>query len=242
MSVPPASPLLRVQDVVKDYQSLRPLRLRALTVASGDSVTISGLDALGAEVFVHLVTGATLPDAGEIHLFGTNTRSVTDGDAWLASLEGMALLSARAVLIEMFTVLQNIAMPFTLDVEPVDPRYLPQVGALAREVGLEPAVFDLPVGSLGPDALMRTHLARALALGPRLLVAEHPSATLPRDTVAGFGQDLARVARARGLGLVTLTADETFAKALGGTRLVLSGATGELTAPGLLSRLFGTSK
>jgi predicted ABC-type transport system involved in lysophospholipase L1 biosynthesis ATPase subunit len=238
MSAAPPSPLLQVQDLVKDYQSLRPLRMRALTVAPGDSVTISGLDALGAEVFVHLVTGATLPDAGEIHLFGTNTRAVTDGDAWLASLEGMALVSARAVLIEMFTALQNIAMPFTLDVDPVDARYLPQVGALAREVGLDPGVFDVPVGKLGPDAVMRTHLARALALGPKLLVAEHPSATLPRDTVAGFGQDLARVARARGLGLVTLTADETFAKALGGQRLALNGATGELRTPSLMQRLF----
>ena len=48
---------------------------------------------------------------------------------------------------------------------------------------------------------MRVHLARALALGPKLLIAEHPSAPLPRDTVAAFGADLAKAAQSRGLAL-----------------------------------------
>ena len=187
---------------------------------------------------MHLVTGATLPDAGEIDLFGTNTRAVTDGDAWLASLEGMALVSARAVLIEMFTALQNIAMPFTLDVEPVDARYLPQVGALAREVGLDPGVFDVPVGKLG------ARCRHAHAPGPR--AGAGAEAARRRASVGhaaprhrgGLRAGPRPVARARGLGLVTLTADETFAKALGGTRLVLSAATGELRTPSLMQRLF----
>ena len=48
---------------------------------------------------------------------------------------------------------------------------------------------------------MRVHLARALALGPKLLIAEHASAPLPRQTVAAFGADLARAAQSRGLAL-----------------------------------------
>jgi predicted ABC-type transport system involved in lysophospholipase L1 biosynthesis ATPase subunit len=201
--------------------------MRSLTVSPGDIVSISGLDATAAEVFVNLLTGFTLPDSGDVHLFGTSTRLVTDGDAWLQSLEGLGLVTTRAVLIEIFTVLQNIAMPFTLDVDPIDSRVLPRVGALARDVGLDPAVFDLPVGTLGPEVRMRTHLARALAFEPKLLVAEHPSAPLPRDEVALFASDLARVARARGVGLIVLTADELLAKGLGGQRLELNGTTGE---------------
>jgi predicted ABC-type transport system involved in lysophospholipase L1 biosynthesis ATPase subunit len=100
-------------------------------------------------------------------------------------------------------------------------------------------LFDLPSGKAGPEVQMRVHLARALALGPRLLMGEHPSAGLPRDAVAAFGADLARVAQSRGLPLVVITADDALAKAIGGQRLELVPATGELRAPGLLKKLFG---
>ncbi len=85
--------------------------------------------------------------------------------------------------------------------------------------------------------LQRLRLARAIALGPRLLVAEHPTASLPREAVPGFARDLARIAAARGLGLLALSADREFVRALGGTVLTLDARSGLLTRPGLLARL-----
>ena len=233
------APLLAVSGLVKDYQALRPLRIRALTLTSGDIVTLSGLDAVAAETLVHLVTGATLPDGGDITLFGQNTRAITDGAAWLQSLDGIGMVTSRGIVVEMFTVLQNIALSYTLEVDPIDPEVLPKAVALAREVGLADETFELPAGRTKPDTHMRIHLARALALGPRMLVAEHPSASMPRETVSAFGADLARLARSRGLALLALTADEELAKAIGGQRLELVAATGELRPPSLLKRMFG---
>ena len=233
-----APPLLDVRDLVKDHQALRPLRIKNLSVASGDVLAVSGLDAAAAETFVHLVTGATLPDSGDVVLFGHNTRAITDGDAWLKSLDGVGMVTSRGIVIEMFTVLQNIAMSFTLEVDPIDPAVLPEATALARDVGFGDSTLDLPAGRTSPDAHMRIHLARALALGPRLLIAEHPSALLARNSVAAFGEDLSRLARSRGLGLLALTADDALAKSLGGQRLELNAATGELKQTGLLRRIF----
>jgi predicted ABC-type transport system involved in lysophospholipase L1 biosynthesis ATPase subunit len=136
-------------------------------------------------------------------------------------------------------VLQNIAMSFTLDVDPVDPRVVPQAGALARGVGIDQPLFDVPAGKAGPEIQMRVHLAKALALEPKLLIAEHPSAALPRPAVAAFGADLTKAAQARGLALVAITADDVLAKAIGGQRLELVPASGELRTPGLLKKLFG---
>jgi len=64
------TPVLEVIGLVKDYGGLRPLRVRGLTVRPRDVVVLSGLDAIAAEVLTNLVTGATLPDAGEIRVFG----------------------------------------------------------------------------------------------------------------------------------------------------------------------------
>ena len=233
------TPLLEIRSLVKDYRSLRPLRIRELVVAPGTIVSIAGLDAIAAEMFVHLVTGATLPDEGDIVMLGRNTRAITDGDAWLRSLDAVGMITSRGILIEAFSVLQNIAMSFTLDVDPVDPRVIPQAGGLARDVGIDAALFDVPAGKVAPDMQMRVHLAKALALEPKLLIAEHPSAALPRPAVAAFGADLTNAARSRGLALVAITADEPLARAIGGRRLELVPATGELRSPGLLKKLFG---
>ena len=231
--------LLQMTGVQKEFQSLRPLRMRELTVTAGDVLSIAGLDAVAAEVFVHLVTGATLPDTGDVVLFGQNTRSIPDSETWLRTLDSIGMITSRGVLIEAFSVLQNVAMSFTLEVDPIDPRVVPQAGALAREVGIDPGAFDLPVGRVAPDVKMRVHVARALALGPKLLIAEHASAALPRETVAAFGAGLAKAAQARGLALLALTADDTLARAIGGTRLELVAATGELRPQSFIRRIFG---
>lgn len=232
------SALLAVQDLVKDYQGLRPLRMQSLALGPGEVLAVSGLDAQAAETFVHLVTGAALPDAGDIALFGQNTRTIANLDAWLKSLDRLGMVTSRGVVVEMFSVLQNVALSFTLEVDPIDPAVLPQVTALAREVGIPAEDFDVPAGRARPDTHMRVHLARALALGPQLLIAEHPSASLPRGAVAAFGADLARLARSRNLALLALTADAELAKAIGGQRVELVGATGELKPVGFLKRLF----
>jgi predicted ABC-type transport system involved in lysophospholipase L1 biosynthesis ATPase subunit len=231
--------LLEIRGLVKDYQGLRPLRIRELIVTPGSILSIAGLDARAAETFVHLVTGATLPDEGEVSLFDQNTRAIENAEAWLKQLDGVGMITSRGILIEAFSVLQNIAMSYTLDVDPIDPRVVPQAGAVARSVGIADEHFDLPAGRVGEDVKMRVHLARALALEPKMLIAEHPSASLPREMVASFGADLARAAQSRGLALVAISADDTLAKAVGGQRLELVPASGDLRAPGLLKKLFG---
>lgn len=229
--------LVEFSGVVKDYQALRPLRLAHLRVAPRDIVSVSGIDAHGAEVLVHLMTAAVRPDAGTVRLFGRSTADIDDYEGWLAMLDGLGLVTERAVLLAQCSVAQNLALPLTLEIDPVRPDVVPVVRQLAEEVGLAPDVLDVPVGAAAPDIVQRVRLGRALALGPRLIVAEHPSASLPRESVAAFARDLARIVAAREAALLAISADRDFTRALGGTRLVLDPKTGTLAGPGLLERL-----
>lgn len=235
--------LLDVRGLVKDYQGLRPLRVRELCVDSGRVVSLAGFDAPAAEMFVHLVTGAALPDEGQVTLFGTNTRHIADAAAWLRSLDGLGLVSHRAVLVDMLTVLQNVAMPLTMDVDPIDPAHRPRVEALAREAGIAKPLWDRALGHVDAETSLRVRLARAVAADPVLVIAEHPSATLPREAVARVASDVLRVVRAREAALVTLTADAGWAAAVGGDVLTLSPATGGLASSGgfveRFKRVFG---
>jgi predicted ABC-type transport system involved in lysophospholipase L1 biosynthesis ATPase subunit len=189
------------------------------------------------------VTGAALPDEGEITLFGTNTRHIPSAAAWLRSLDGLGLVSHRAVLVDMLTVLQNVAMPLTMDVDPIDPAHRPQAEALAREAGIAERLWDRALGHVDAETNLRVRLARAVAADPVLVIAEHPSATLPREAVARVASDVLRVVRAREAALVTLTADTEWAAEVGGDVLTLSPATGGLASGGgfveRFKRVFG---
>lgn len=232
-----APALVEFRGVVKQHQALRPLRLTDLKVHPGAIVSIAGIDAPGAEALVLLLTAAMRPDEGEVRLFGRSTADIADYDAWLAMLDGLGLLTDRAVLLDQCTVAQNLALPLTIHIDPIAAEFRPQVEALATEVGLAPEVIERPVGAADPETLQRLRLGRALALDPRLVVAEHPSASLPREAVAGFARDLARIVAARGAALLAISADRDFTRALGGTALVLDPSTGVLSRPGLLARL-----
>lgn len=236
-----AEPLVSVRDAVKIYQALRPLRIQSLTVGRGEVVSLMGLDAPAAEILIGLLTGAVLPDSGEIRLFNRSTNEVRDSDAWLTMLDGVGILTDRAVLIAQFSVEQNIAMPFTLAVDPVDASVRPRVHELASEVGLASNNLATRVAESSPDVQARVRVARAVALSPSLLLAEHPSATLPRDSVTAFAADLARIARARRMAILAMTADETFARGLGGQVLTHEPATGALRPPSTWTKLFRRS-
>jgi putative ABC transport system ATP-binding protein len=183
------------------------------------------------------MTAAMRPDKGSVRLFGRSTEAIDDYDAWLGMLDGFGLLTERAVLLDQFSVAQNLALPLTLAIDPISPAVVPAVEALADEVGIAKADLSRAVRGADPTVLQRVRLARALALGPRLIVAEHPTASLPREAVTTFARDLARIVGRRGAGLLAISADREFVKALGGTALTLDPKTGVLTRPGLLARL-----
>jgi predicted ABC-type transport system involved in lysophospholipase L1 biosynthesis ATPase subunit len=221
--------VIALRGVRKDYRGLRPLRLEHLEVRQGESVALLGFDRVAAEVLVNLITGATLPDSGEVDVFGTATRAITDPDAWLAAMDQFGILSERIVLLEPFTVEQNLALPFSLEVDemPLDVRS--SVRQLADEVGIVPDQLPQSVARLDAEAQVRVRLGKALALGPRVLFAEHPNAALPPDEVPRFAADLAGIAARRHLTMVVMTADATFARAVSDRVLTLKPATGELT-------------
>jgi putative ABC transport system ATP-binding protein len=231
--------VISLRDVIKNYQALRPLRITSFDLAQRALVSIVGLDAAAAEMFVGLLTGAVLPETGDVRIFGKSTKDVSDSDAWLAMLDAVGIVTDRAVLVAQFSVEQNIAIPFTLQVDPIAEETRARVTTLAAEVGLTAAALPQRVAESSPDVVARVRLARALALNPALLLAEHPSASLPRDRVKTYAADIARIARGRGLAVLAMTADEVFANAFGGQVLVHDPATGALRPRSAWRKLFG---
>jgi ABC-type transporter Mla maintaining outer membrane lipid asymmetry ATPase subunit MlaF len=224
-----AGPLLGARGVTKNYGGLRPLRLAALTVSAGDRVAITGLDAPAAEILMTLLTGAALPDEGEVRLFGRATAAIADAGDWMATLDRIGMVSPRAMLAEEFTVEQGIAMAFTLSLEPIPEPIAVDVACLARDAGLAESDLGTRLAVATPLVKARCRLARALATTPDVLLLEHANALVP-EGAAAFGREIATLAKARGMAVIALTADESFANAVADEVFTLDAATGRLKA------------
>ena len=133
-------PVIELAAVSKDYHGLRPLRIEKLTLAEGELVAILGLDQPMAETFINLVTGAMLPDRGEVTIFGRPTASIDDSADWLSIVDRYGIVSERAVLLDALSVIQNLSIPFTLDIDPPPDDVRERAVLLGREAGLRQAI------------------------------------------------------------------------------------------------------
>src|SRR5262245_32824105 len=216
------APLLEIAGLVKQHQGLRPLRMARLQVSPGDRIALGGLDAAAAEAFVLLVTGAAVPDEGEILVAGRNTREIATDTEWLLSLDRFGIVTARAVLIDALPIAANMALPITLSIDPVPDTVQRRIGALAAEVDLSADRLSAPASTLTAEERVRVHLARALASDPAVLLLEHPTVGLAPAAAEALGATLNSLSTARGIAWIAMTEDEGFAKASGGVGLGLN--------------------
>jgi ABC-type transporter Mla maintaining outer membrane lipid asymmetry ATPase subunit MlaF len=204
------------------------MRVRDLHVPAGRITMLLGFDRPAAEVFVNLITGASLPDTGEVTSLGRPTRAIANSEEWLAFAERFGIVSDRIVLLDAMTVAQNLAISFDLDLEPVPPAIMTRVAALAAEVAIEQRQLDARVADSAPLLRSQIYLARALAFNPDVLVLEHPTANLEPAEAKSFAEIVRHVCGKRNLTTIGLLMDEAFAKATGGRLLTWQPATGEV--------------
>jgi ABC-type transporter Mla maintaining outer membrane lipid asymmetry ATPase subunit MlaF len=222
------TPVLHCQALIKHYRGLRPLRIRELRVMPGERVVLSGLDTVAAEVLTNLINGATLPDEGEVRVGGRPTTDVVTEAEWLASLDRFGVVTSRAVLLDGMTTRQNLALPLTIEIDPVAPGMAARADALGEEAGIDPQWFERPLHEAGPPVRMRIHLARAIALDPELLLLEHPTVPLDAEDRPAFVRQVAQVTMARRLTVLACSQDRALAAAVATRYMQLQPATGEL--------------
>jgi ABC-type polar amino acid transport system ATPase subunit len=224
------SAVVELSRLSKHYHGLRPLRIDQFVLSDVDQIAILGLDRAAAETLINLITGAALPDTGEVRVFGRRTSEITDSADWLAVVDRFGIVTERAVLLDGLTVIQNLAMPFSLEIEPLADDLRAKAIVLAREVGLREGGWDRAAGSLDGLDRARLRLGRALALEPGVLLLEHVTAAVERQSVAAFARDIRRAAAGRRIATLAIGADADFAGAVAERVLTLDPASGRLAA------------
>ncbi len=153
-----------------------------LRVEAGQILALVGENGAGKSTLMKVLSGAHLPDAGGMELDGVPYRPRTPNEARQA---GVAMIYQELALAPHLSVAENIL----LGMEPV--RYGFTRRSAMRQKAVE-ALRQLGRADLAPDTLVESlpiadrqlvEIARAVAVGCRLLVLDEPTSSLTHDDI-----------------------------------------------------------
>jgi len=199
--------LLRVQEVTKSFGGVRALRSLSLGVGEGEVVGLVGPNGAGKTTLINVITGYTRADEGSVVL---DDRDITRVRAHLLASLGLARTFQTLQLFENTSVLDNVLVGRHLSFAARRPSMWFRRGnasgqrelahkllALLDLAGLaDQNVSDLPYG-----VRRRVEIARALAVEPRTLLLDEPTAGMSTEESDAVGELISQVA-GRGTGVL----------------------------------------
>jgi len=177
--------LITLENICKIYDRGRVEALRgvSLTVSRGDYLSVTGASGSGKTTLMHILGLLDAPTSGRYLLDGEDVSQLPP--------EARARLRGQAVgfvfqsfrLLQDLTALENAALPLAFQGVPERVR-LARARELLEAVGLAGREGHRPKALSGGQQ-QRVAIARALATGPRLLLADEPTAGLDPEAASG---------------------------------------------------------
>ncbi len=177
-----------------------------LTIEDGEIMSIVGGSGTGKTVLLRQMLGLERPSKGCVRIFGEDITQAASAQLQLLR-NHWGMLFQQGALYSALTVFDNVAQPMReLRVLPPD---LVRDAVLLKMnmVGLGPEHANKMPSDLSGGMIKRVALARALALEPKLLFLDEPTAGLDPDRSESFVSLIKSLHRELGLTVVMVTHD-----------------------------------
>jgi lipoprotein-releasing system ATP-binding protein len=190
--------VLRLEGVAKTYNRGKPSEVRVLDGASldvvpGEVVALVAPSGAGKSTLLHIAGLLDTADAGEVWLAGRAMAGAGDRARTEARRAEVGFVYQFHHLLPEFSAVENVMLPM-LAHGVADGVARDRARALLARVGLEARADHRPAALSGGEA-QRVAFCRALANGPKLLLADEPTGNLDpatSDRVAGVLMDVVR--------------------------------------------------
>ena len=198
-----AAPRFEMHGIRKAFGATVALDGVDLSVASGEICGLIGQNGAGKSTLMGILAGALAPDAGQMSMDGAPYAPHSPLESRRA---GVAMIHQELSLAPHLSVMENILMgaePMRFGL--IDWQRMRSIAVQAlSDLGHHDIPPDAPVGSLSVAAQQLVEIARAIAVGCRVLVLDEPTSSLGRDDVARLFALLGRL-KAQGHAIVYIS-------------------------------------
>lgn len=202
MSPAPASPLVSMQGIVKRFGSVTALDGVDFDLNPGEIHALLGENGAGKSTLMQILSGVHRADSGSILMNGSRMRFRSAGEAASA---GIGMVHQHFMLVDQFSVAENLALglgdraPALLPRRGLAQQALDLAESLGWKLDPEARVWQLPVG-----AQQRIEIVKLLALDPRVLIFDEPTAVLAPTELDELFSVIRRL-KAEGKGIVFIS-------------------------------------
>jgi len=207
-----ADELIRTINLTKIYgageAAVRALDGVNLTVAAGEFLAVMGPSGCGKSTLLNMLGALDQPTAGEVWVAGENLARLKNVDAFRAKTVGFVFQLHN--LLPTLSAQENVEVPMQGQLSAGKRRARAKM--LLEMVGLGGRGGALP-GQLSGGQRQRVAVARALANGPALILADEPTGSLDTQSGEEVLALLADLNRTQGTTIVVVTHDRRVAQA-----------------------------
>jgi len=223
-----AEPLLEVRDLSKRFGGLQAVSEVGFRLGAGELRCIIGPNGAGKSTLFKLLLGSIRPDAGTIRFAGID---VTRREPHSRARLGIGIKFQNLAVYQHLTVRHNLLLPLShhcrgsaLDAEAA--RLLARLDLSGSEGRL--------AGSLSHGQKQWLAIGMALAMKPRLLLLDEPTAGMGPEETRATGE-LIHAVQAEGVAALVVEHDMAFVRQLGAPVVVMH--TGRVFAEGTLAEI-----
>lgn len=201
--------ILRLEKIERRYGDLVVLKPSDFSLAPGETVALLGPSGSGKSSLLHIAGLLEAPSAGEVYIDGVATSALPDGARTRIRRATLGFVYQFHHLLPEFSALGNVALPQLIagkkkaEAEAVAARLLTALG-LGERLNHQP-------GQLSGGEQQRTAMARALANGPKVLLADEPTGNLDPKTSDVVFAELLKFVRSERLATLVATHDRRIA-------------------------------
>jgi phospholipid/cholesterol/gamma-HCH transport system ATP-binding protein len=178
----------------------------SLSVERGEIFALAGGSGCGKSTLLREIILLQRPQSGSIRVFGQEVLGLSDEEA-MPLRRNWGMMFERGALFSSLTVSENVGLPLREHTQLGD-RLIDEIAALKIALaGLPPSAGSKVPAELSGGMRKRAALARAIALDPRLLFLDEPTAGLDPLSASGFEELVRRLKDLLGLTILMVTHD-----------------------------------
>ena len=223
-------PVLEAHDLHKTYiggdgGTINVLSGVDLSVSAREMVAIVGASGAGKSTLLHVLGALDKPTKGYVVIGGDPISGLAEEDLAALRNRSVGFVFQFHHLLREFTALENVMMPLRIAGRSVAQARSRAEELLAR-VGLSGRMQHLPAELSGGEQ-QRTAVARALAMDPKIVLADEPSGNLDLANGEMLHELLSEVVNDLEIGMVVVTHNRSLAARAGRVLLLEGGRLSE---------------
>ena len=175
---------VKTEDVVKEYRMggtvIQALKGVDLEIRKGEYISIMGPSGSGKSTLFNMIGALDLPTRGQVYIDDVNLLELTPAEiAWIRCWK-IGYIFQSFNLIPVMTALENVTLPMIFAGVPTSDRRKKGT-ELLEKVGLGDRVDHKPT-ELSGGQMQRVAIARSMANGPSIILADEPTGNLDLKT------------------------------------------------------------